>query len=116
MDAQTITEAELQEGKFKNVAIGGQEQYMMAQPTEKHRLVYFPDMLQSEILVFKQGAYVAELGSSAGQCSVTPAEGLQANYIFHTAFVDPTAPKDALPRKGVVCAAVLIVMPETTAR
>jgi len=111
VDAQTVTEAELHAAKFKNVAIGGQEQYHMK--VKNHRLVYFPDMAQSEILVFKQGAYDVEQGAAEGQYSVTPASELQKNFIFHTSINDPRAPKDVPRRKAVVCAAVIIVMPET---
>jgi len=118
LDAQTVTEEELRAAKFKNYAIGGQEQYHIAQPKDQHRLVYFPDMVQSEILCFKQGAYdvCATPGAAAGQYAVTPAPEPHTNHIFHTSFADPMAPSDALPRKSVVCAGVLVVMPETEVR
>lgn len=113
LDAQSISEQELHAAKFKNYAIGGQEQYHLGKLQEGHRLVYFPDMAQSEILVFKQGAYVVEPGPVDGEYRATPAADAHTNFVFHTSFVDPTAPKDALARKSVVCAGVLIIMPET---
>uniref|UniRef100_A0A7S0AAL5 Uncharacterized protein n=1 Tax=Pyrodinium bahamense TaxID=73915 RepID=A0A7S0AAL5_9DINO len=110
VDAQTVTEDELHAAKFKNYAIGGQEQYHLA-VKESHRLVYFPDMAQSEILVFKQGEYEVRRVAE-GQHSVTAAAEPQRSFIFHTAIVDPAAPKDAPPRKSIVCAGVKIIMPE----
>lgn len=111
LDGQTVTEAELHAAKFTNVFIGGTQQYHL-NVKEGHRLVYFPDMAQDELLVFKQGAYDVERGAEEGQYSVTPAPEPQRHFIFHSSIRDPTAPKDDPPRKAVVCAAVLVIMPE----
>merc|ERR1712232_212784 len=113
MDAQSLTEEELLATKYKNYAIGGQEQYMMTgRINEKHDLVYFPDMTQSEILVFKQGAYTIGNGTTQNDYSVVPEPNRHHNHILHAAFVDPNAPTNALPRKSVVCH-LTIIMKET---
>jgi hypothetical protein len=113
MDAQTIQEDELLATKMKNHAIGGQEQYMMHRMDEKHRLVFFPDMMQNEILVFKQGEYIMRKDSARDEYTFAPAPGLHKNHILHTSIVDPTAPANAVPRRSVVCAAVAVIMKET---
>jgi hypothetical protein len=116
LDAETMSEEELAQTKFKNYAIGGQEQHMLWRLKDQHRLVYFPNMTHDEILVFKQGEY--HLRSLAGECAsvtydVVPVAERRRSYIFHTAFADPTAPRDALPRRSIVCPAVMIIMRES---
>jgi len=115
VDAQTIDEHELLATKMKNYAIGGQEQYMMHNVNEKHQLVYFPDMTQSEILVFKQGAYIMEIGVGPAKYCVVPARDQHKNHILHTSIENPNAPVDALPRRSVVCAGVKVYMKEIDA-
>jgi len=112
LDGQTVSEDEVAQTKFKNYAIGGQEQHRLGSVSQKHKLVYFPEMTQDEILVFKQGAYIIRKVVGDDSFDVLPAPNQHSNYIFHTGFTDPTAPNDALPRKSVVCAGVQIIMKE----
>lgn len=114
MDSQTVTQEEFAASQFNNVFIGGHQQHRLAKVHAYHRLIYFPEMTQSEILAFKQGAYFIKRSSAGeGNYDVSPAARPQKNHILHTSFVDPTAPKDAVPRKSIVCAGVMVVMPET---
>merc|ERR1712137_754979 len=111
-DAQSLTEEELLATRYKNYTIGGKEQYMMTGCiNEKHNLVYFPDMTQNEILVFKQGAYTVRKGIGQNDYNVFPEPDRQRNHVLHTAFIDPNSPTNALPRKSAVCH-VTIVMKE----
>lgn len=111
MDAQTMTEEELHAAKFKS---GGRpEGYHISQLKDGHQLVYFPDMVQSEILLFKQGAYDIKQGAGQDEYRVTPAAEKHKNFIFHTSFADSTAPQGVLPRKAVACAGVVVIMAET---
>lgn len=98
--------------KFKNYAIGGQEQHMMWRVKDHHKLVYFPDMTHEEILVFKQGEYKLRRDSPRSAYEVTAAADTHLNRVFHTAFSDVSAPKDAMPRRSIVCAGVSIIMQE----
>merc|ERR1712226_1286891 len=41
MDTQSVAEEEMGQTRFKNYAIGGQEQHMMWQVKDQHKLVYF---------------------------------------------------------------------------
>ena len=66
VNAQTISDEELQASKFTNYKMGGLEQYHLTRLSSKQRLVYFPDMQNSEILGFKQGAY------DVSEANVTP--------------------------------------------
>lgn len=113
LDAETVSEEEMAQTKFKNYMIGGQEQHMLWRLKDQHQLVYFPDMTHNEILVFKQGEYHLRSPAGEGKYDVVPVAGQRRNHIFHTAFGDPTAPKDALPRRSIVCPAVMIVMRES---
>ena len=85
--------------------MGGLEQYHLTRLSSKQRLVYFPDMDNSEILVFKQGAYDVSEGQA-----VTPLPEPHKHHILHTAFLDPTAPRSAVPRKAICCPGVLVVL------
>merc|ERR1719446_791011 len=116
MDTQSVAEEEMAQTKFKNYAIGGQEQHMMWKLKEQHKLVYFPDMTHDEILVFKQGEYKLRRDSPCSDYDVVPAADLHLHQVFHTAFSDASAPKDALPRRSIVCAAVQIIMQEENIR
>ena len=102
VDAESVSEEELRSSKFVNYKMGGQEQYHLSRLRPSHRLIYFPHMDSKEILVFKQGAY------DVFEQSVTPVKELHRHHILHTAFLDPTAPKDAVPRKAIACNQVLI--------
>lgn len=104
VNAQTISDEELQASKFTNYKMGGLEQYHLTRLSSKQRLVYFPDMQNSEILVFKQGAY------DVSEANVTPLAEPHKHHILHTAFLDPTAPRGAIPRKAICCPGVLVVL------
>jgi hypothetical protein len=112
MDTQSVPEEEMAQTKFKNYAIGGQEQHMMWRVKDHHKLVYFPDMTHEEILVFKQGEYKLRRDSPSSEYEVTAAADAHLNRVFHTAFSDKSAPEDAVPRRSIVCAAVSIIMQE----
>lgn len=105
VDAQTISDDELQASKFTNYKMGALEQYHLTHLSSKHRLVYFPNMESTEILVFKQGAYdVSDLNT------VTPLAEAHKHHILHTAFLDPTAPRSTVPRKAICCPGVFVVL------
>ena len=104
VNAQSISDDELQASKFKNYKMGGLEQYHLTHLSDNHRLVYFPNMESSEILVFKQGAYDVDTNM------VTPLAEPHKHHILHTAFLDPTAPKGTVPRKAIACPGVLVVL------
>merc|ERR1719446_836861 len=112
MDTQSVAEEEMAQTKFKNYAIGGQEQHMMWRVKDHHKLVYFPDMTHDELLVFKQGEYRLRRDGPCSEYDVVPAADLHSNQVFHTAFSDASAPKDAVPRRSIVCAGVSIIMHE----
>lgn len=112
LDTQSVAEEEMAQTKFKNYAIGGQEQHMIWRLKDQHKLVYFPDMTHDEILVFKQGEYKLRRDSPCTEYDVVPAADLHLNQVFHTAFSDASAPKDAVPRRSIVCAGVQIIMQE----
>jgi hypothetical protein len=112
MDTQCVAEEEMAQTKFKNYAIGGQEQHMMWKIKDHHKLVYFPDMTHDEILVFKQGEYRLRRASPASEYEVAVPADEHLNRVFHTAFSDASAPKDAVPRRSIVCAGVSIIMQE----
>jgi hypothetical protein len=111
MDTQSVTEEEMAQTKFKNYAIGGQEQHMIWRVKDQHKLVYFPDMTHDEILVFKQGEYKLRR-NSCSDYDFVPAANSHLNQVFHTAFSDASAPKNAVPRRSIVCAGVQIIMRE----
>eukprot|EP00438_Fugacium_kawagutii_P029244 Skav229579 [mRNA] locus=scaffold568:844656:845797:+ [translate_table: standard] len=104
VDAQTISDDELQASKFTNYKMGALEQYHLTHLSSKHRLVYFPNMESSEILVFKQGAY------DVSDQAVTPLAEAHKHHILHTAFLDPTAPRGTVPRKAICCPGVFVVL------
>lgn len=112
MDTQSVAEEEMAQTKFKNYAIGGQEQHMMWRVKDHHKLVYFPDMTHDEILVFKQGEYRLRRDSPSSEYEVAASADSHLNRVFHTAFSDASAPKDAVPRRSIVCAGVSIIMQE----
>jgi hypothetical protein len=116
LDTQSVAEEEMAQTKFKNYAIGGQEQHMMWKLKDQHKLVYFPDMTHDEILVFKQGEYKLRKDSPGSEYDVVPAADLHSNQVFHTAFSDASAPADAVPRRSIVCAGVQIYMREEDLR
>merc|ERR1712226_1247880 len=80
LDAETVSEEEMEQTKFKNYAIGGQEQHMMWRVKDEHQFVYFPKMTQNEILVFKQGEY--NLRKVGNAFDVIPAFERRTNHIF----------------------------------
>jgi len=112
MDTQCVAEEEMAQTKFKNYAIGGQEQHMMWRLKDHHKLVYFPDMTHDEILVFKQGEYRLRRDSPASEYEVAVPADEHLNRVFHTAFSDASAPEDVVPRRSIVCAGVSIIMQE----
>lgn len=116
LDTQSVTEEELAQTKFKNYAIGGQEQHMMWKLKEQHKLVYFPDMTHDEIVLFKQGEYKLRRASPRSEYDVLPAADQHLHQVFHTAFSDASAPKDAAPRRAIVCPGVKIFMHEASIR
>jgi hypothetical protein len=116
MDTQSVSEEEMAQTKFKNYAIGGQEQHMMWRVKDQHRLVYFPDMTHDEILVFKQGEYKLRRDSPCSEYDFVPAANSHLHQVFHTAFSDASAPNDAVPRRSIVCAGVQIFMQEEDLR
>lgn len=105
VNAQSISDDELQASKFKNYKMGGLEQYHLTHLSDNQRLVYFPNMESSEILVFKQGAY-----DVSDTNIVTPLAEPHKHHILHTAFLDPTAPRGTVPRKAIACPGVLVVL------
>lgn len=105
VNAQTISDEELQASKFTNYKMGGLEQYHLTHLSSNHRLIYFPHMESSEILVFKQGAYDVSQSKT-----VVPLPEPHKHHILHTAFLDPTAPRSAIPRKAICCPGVLVVL------
>ena len=54
--------------------------------SDAHRWYYFPNMTKSEAILFKQWDSDPER---------------ETNLCFHTAFEDPTSPKDAPPRQSI---------------
>lgn len=60
---------------------------------EEHRWFYFPHMQKDELLIFKQ--YDSDPRA-------------RARYCFHTAFNDPTVPKDAPARQSIEVRAVAL--------
>jgi len=109
VNAQTISDEELQASKFTNYKMGGLEQYHLTHLSSNHRLIYFPHMESSEILVFKQGAYDVSQSKT-----VVPLPEPHKHHILHTAFLDPTAPRSAIPRKAICCPGVLVVLKQET--
>lgn len=111
VNAQSISDDELQASKFKNYKMGGLEQYHLTHLSDNQRLVYFPNMESSEILVFKQGAY-----DVSDTNIVTPLAEPHKHHILHTAFLDPTAPRGTVPRKAIACPGVLVVLKAAEAK
>lgn len=117
VNGQSVTKEEMDSTKFRNPVLPGrQEQHRLVKIETKHELVYFPDMVQSEILVFKQGEFVVRTADGGDRgLSVCPSPDQNKHGIFHSSIFDPTAPKDAVPRRSLACAGVLVIMAESEA-
>jgi hypothetical protein len=71
---------------FHQEGYSGTNYYLSSRNATRHRWYYFPEMCQSDVLLFKQ--YDSDPTRRARMC-------------FHAAFHDPTAPSDVAARESI---------------
>jgi len=90
-DSKTVSERGVLPCNVEHPNLKRSEQYRL-RPAPEHRWYYFPHMHKDELLIFKQ----YDSNPKAGR------------FCFHTAFHDPTVPKDAPARQSVEIRAVAL--------
>lgn len=107
VDAKTVPETDLRLLKIHYPDRIGQNYLCTYSPT--HQWMYFPNMVHAEALLIKQwdshGDFALEKKESTTTISPSSSSENHNNecstFAIHSAFVDPTSPNDARPRKSI---------------
>lgn len=85
------------------------ENYFVCPSEQQHKWYYFPGMVMEEVLLLKQWD---SLGGIANGCERDD-EGRPSTFTIHSAFIDPSSPKDAPPRISIEVRCIVLFEQES---
>ena len=106
IDAQTVCPEELVVFEIHYADRVGENYF--ARHAARHGWYYYPRMTRDEVLLIKQWDSAGPFAQSEGKKSDADDPKDPSTFSFHSAFVDPTTPRDAPDRWSIEvrCAAV----------
>ena len=102
IDASTVSKDELRTFQIYYTDRVGENYFACPSPPTnavKHSWCYYPDMTMEEALLIKQWDSCGDIAKANSELS---------SFAIHSAFLDPTAPKNAPPRKSIEVRCVVI--------
>ena len=101
IDSQTVCKDELRVFKIHYTDRGGENYFACPSPPsndKQHSWCYYPDMTMEEALLIKQWDSRGDIADGSER----------STFAIHSAFLDPTAPKNAPPRTSIEVRCIVI--------
>lgn len=118
LDKTSLYDSDIQEGEINFKGFNIKQNRMRSDiDVDRLRWIFFPEMDRDEILCFQQGDLTMHGPDDVSQPThITFPELRQDHATFHGAFEDPTAPRDAPPRRSIEAAAFVFLPEEPDVR